>query len=64
MLKLVAGFDNGSTEPTKLKNQSTGTAVIGLGYDANNALDITWLKVSFATARMPPLVPSLGVWKP
>jgi hypothetical protein len=52
MLKFVARFENGSTELTKLKNQSTGTAVIGLSYDANNALDITWQKVSFATAEL------------
>lgn len=45
MLKFVARFENGSTELAKLKNQSTGTAVIGLSYDANNALDITWQKV-------------------
>jgi hypothetical protein len=52
MLKFVARFENGSTELTKLKNQSTGTAVIGLSYDANNALDINWQKVSFATAEL------------
>jgi hypothetical protein len=35
-----------------LKSQATGTAVIGLTYDANNSLDITWQKVSFATAEL------------
>lgn len=52
MLKFVARFENGSTELTKLKSQTTGTAVIGLSYDANNSLDITWQKVSFATAEL------------
>jgi len=52
MLRFVARFENGSTELTKLKNQSTGTAVISLAYDANNSLEITWQKVSFATAEL------------
>ncbi|MDX2150915.1 MAG: hypothetical protein SFV54_09285 [Bryobacteraceae bacterium] len=51
-LKFVARFENGSTELTKLKNQSTGTAVISLTYDSNNSLDITWQKVSFAMAEV------------
>jgi len=52
MLKFVARFENGSTELTKLKNQSTGTAVLSLTYDANNSLEITWQKVSFAMAEV------------
>ena len=51
-LKFVARFENGSTELTKLKNQSTGTAVLLLTYDANNSLEITWQKVSFAMAEV------------
>jgi len=34
-------FENGSTELTKLKGQTTGTAVLSLTYDANNSLEIT-----------------------
>jgi len=47
-LKFVARFDNASTEYTKLKNQTTGTAVITLTFDANNSLQITWQKLAFS----------------
>jgi hypothetical protein len=51
-LKFVARFENGSSELTKLRSQTSGTASIGLSYDANNSLEITWQKVSFATAEV------------
>ena len=51
-LKFVARFENGSSELTKLKSQTTGTAVISLAYDAANSLELTWHKVSFATAEV------------
>ncbi|MBS1877715.1 MAG: hypothetical protein JSU00_31175 [Acidobacteria bacterium] len=51
-LKFTARFDNTSTELTKLKAQTTGTATITLTFDANNSLAITWQKVSFATAEV------------
>ncbi len=51
-LKFVARFEDGSTELTKLKSQTTGTAVISLAYDASNSLELTWHKVSFATAEV------------
>ena len=51
-LRFTARFENGSTELTKLKSQTTGTAVITLTYDANNSLQITWEKVSFATVEV------------
>ena len=51
-LKFSARFDNNSTELTKLKAQTTGTATILLQFDANNSLLITWQKVSFATAEV------------
>jgi hypothetical protein len=51
-LRFVARFENGSTELTKLKSQTTGTAVLALTYDANNSLEITWHKVSFASAEV------------
>ena len=44
-LKFTARFDNNSTELTKLKAQTTGTATILLQFDANNSLSITWQKV-------------------
>jgi hypothetical protein len=51
-LKFVARFENGSTELTKLKSQTSGTAVISLAYDASNSLELTWHKVSFATVEV------------
>ena len=51
-LKFVARFENGSTELTTLRNQSTGTAVLSLTHDANNSLEITWQKVLFAMAEV------------
>jgi hypothetical protein len=51
-MRFTARFENGSSELTKLKQQTTGTAVISLSYDANNSLDLTWQKVSFATAEV------------
>jgi len=51
-LKFVARFDNASTEYTKLKNQTSGTAVINLSFDANNSLQITWQKVAFSVVEI------------
>ena len=39
-LKFVARFDSGSSEYTKLKSQTTGTAVLSLTYDTNSSLQI------------------------
>jgi hypothetical protein len=51
-LRFVARFENGSTEYSKLKSQTTGTAVIHLQFDANNSLDIAWQKVAFSTVEL------------
>jgi hypothetical protein len=51
-LRFVARFENGSTELTKLRQQTTGTAVLALTYNTNNSLEITWHKVSFASAEV------------
>jgi hypothetical protein len=51
-LRFVARFENGSAEYTKLKAQTTGTAVIHLQFDVNNALDLTWQKVAFQTVEI------------
>ena len=51
-LKFVARFENGSSEYTKLKAQTTGTAVIDLQYDANNSLQMTWQKVSYSAVEL------------
>ena len=54
-LKFVARFESGSTELTKLRNQTTGTAVISLqgelisGSDYHS-LEVTFHKVAFRTA--------------
>lgn len=51
-LKFVARFDNASTEYTKLKAQTTGTAVINLSFDANNSLQITWQKIAYSVVEI------------
>ncbi len=51
-LRFTARFEAGSTELAKLKQQTTGTAVLSLTYDTNNSLEITWHKVAFATAEL------------
>jgi hypothetical protein len=51
-LKFVARFVSGSTELASLKNQTTGTAALGLQYDTNNKLTLTFQKVSFAAAEV------------
>lgn len=48
----VARFANGSTELTKLKALTTGTAVITLTNDTNNNATITWQKVAFKVAEL------------
>jgi hypothetical protein len=54
-LKFVARFEHGSTELTKLRNQTTGTAVISLqgelisGTDYHS-LEVSFHKVAFRTA--------------
>ena len=51
-LKFVARYDSTSLEYTKLKAQTTGTAVITLTFDANNSLQITWQKLAFAVVEI------------
>ena len=51
-LKFTARFSSGSTELASLKNQTTGTAVIALQYDANNKLTVTFQRVSFSAAEV------------
>jgi hypothetical protein len=51
-LKFVARYDSSSVEYTKLKAQTTGTAVIALTYDTNNSLQLTWQKVAFAVTEI------------
>jgi len=51
-LKFVARFENGSTEYTKLKAQTSGTAVVTLAYDANNKLQLTWQKVTSSVVEI------------
>ncbi len=51
-LKFTARFDSSSTEYAKLRAQTSGTAVITLTYDANNSLQITWQKVTFAMVEI------------
>jgi hypothetical protein len=46
-LKFVARFDNTSAEYTKLKAQTSGTAVMTLSFDTNNSLQLTWQKMIF-----------------
>src|ERR1051325_351943 len=51
-LRFVARFKNGSDELTKLKAQTSGTAVATLTYDSNNSLEVTFTKVQFSTAEV------------
>ena len=51
-LRFVARFNNGSDELTRLKAQTTGTAVIKLQYDADNSLEFTYHRVSFQAAEI------------
>jgi hypothetical protein len=51
-LRFVARFEDGSTELAKLRNQTTGTAVITLTYDANNSLQVTFHRISFSAAEV------------
>ena len=51
-LRFVARFENGSTEYTKLKAQTTGTAVIHLQFDANNSLDLTWQQIAYSVVEI------------
>ncbi len=51
-LRFTARYESGSTELTKLRQQTSGAAVLSLTHDVNNSLAITWPKVSFATAEL------------
>ena len=51
-LKFVARFMNGSDEYTKLKAQTSGTAVVTLAYDANNSLQLTWQKITYSVVEI------------
>jgi hypothetical protein len=51
-LRFVARFVQGSAELTRLRQQTIGTAVMALSFDLNNSLEITWHRVSFATADL------------
>ena len=51
-LKFVARFMNGSDEYTKLKAQTTGTAVVTLAYDANNSLQLTWQQITYSVVEI------------
>ena len=51
-LKFVARFMNGSDEYTKLKAQTSGTAVVTLAYDANNSLQLTWQQITYSVVEI------------
>jgi hypothetical protein len=51
-LKFTAFYEYGSTELALLKAQTTGTAVIGLTYDTNNSLTLTWQQIAFSVAEV------------
>jgi hypothetical protein len=51
-LRFVARFENGSSEYTKLKAQTTGTAVVHLQFDTNNSLDLTWQQVAYSVVEI------------
>jgi len=51
-LRFVARFMNGSDEYTKLKAQTTGTAVVTLAFDASNSLQLTWQKIAYSVVEV------------
>ncbi len=51
-LRFVARFMNGSDEYTKLKAQTSGTAVLTLAYDANDSLELTWQKITYSVVEV------------
>jgi len=51
-LRFVALFEAGAQELTRLRNQSTGTAVISLSHNTNNSLELTFHKVAFASVEV------------
>ena len=51
-LKFVARFQNGSDEYTKLKAQTSGTAVVTLAFDINNSLQLTWQKITYSVVEI------------
>src|SRR5512146_439342 len=51
-LRFVARYEAGSSEYAKLKAQTTGTAVIGLAYDASNSLELTWQKIAYSVVEI------------
>lgn len=48
----VARYANGSTELTKLRALTTGTAVATLTYDTDNTATLTWQKMAFSVAEV------------
>src|SRR5450432_2768580 len=51
-LKFVARFQNGSDEYTKLKAQTSGTAVVTLAFDVSNSLQLTWQKITYSVVEI------------
>lgn len=51
-LTFTARFENGSTELTKLKALTEGTAVIVLSYDTNNSLELTFQRLQFSAVEL------------
>jgi hypothetical protein len=52
LFNFVARFVNGSTELQKMRDLTTGTAVVTLTKDANNSLSVTWQQVGFSVAEV------------
>jgi hypothetical protein len=50
-LRFTARFDHSSAEYTKLKAQTEGTAVIGLTYDTNHSMTMTYQRVQFSSVE-------------
>lgn len=51
-MQFTARFANGSTELTKLKQQTEGTAVMSLSHDVNNNLELTYQRIQFSLAEL------------
>ena len=50
--QFTARFVDGSTELNKVRDLTTGTAVIALTKDSNNSMQVTWQKMGFSVAEL------------
>ena len=52
LFNFVARYVDGSTELQKVRDLTTGTAVVTLTKDANNSMQVTWQQLAFSVAEV------------